>query len=503
MKAYLMFNDRDFDLKGPQRTNQDFLVQDLELDLLFNAMAGGDKFLMEVVTKALLSDAPMTVDRVLYRQAILKDCIKNPSIVREIYQLALEAIEKEKKAYFGFFCKFPDSILSRSIEVLQLFSDTLKRLRALSETYGAQFDSEGFQTLFAMLQKELSDAYFLEIQNHLRVLKFRDGVWISAELGQANKGTNYVLRKPPENHSNWFDRLFTIQPPEFSYTIADRDEAGSRALSELRERGINLVANALAQSCDHILNFLVLLRTELAFYLGCMNLYEQLGQMGEPATFPIPARSEERELSFEGLYDMCLALNLQQKVIGNDLEADQKDLFIITGANQGGKSTFLRSIGLAQLMMQNGMFVPAISYRANLCEGLFTHFKREEDTTMKSGKLDEELSRMNTIAERLSEHAMVLFNESFAATNEREGSEIARQIVRALVERKVKVFFVTHLFDFAQSMFEESLLASIFLRADRQTDGGRTFKLYEGEPLQTSFGLDVYQRVFASRADRD
>ena len=93
-------------------------------------------------------------------------------------------------------------------------------------------------------------------------------------------------------------------------------------------------------------------------------------------------------------------MSLKQRVVGNDVNADDKDLVIITGANQGGKSTFLRSLGLAQLMMQCGMFVPAESFCANVCDGIFTHYKREEDVTMKSGKLDEELSRMSDIVDR-------------------------------------------------------------------------------------------------------
>ncbi|MER8376745.1 hypothetical protein NKH19_22355 [Mesorhizobium sp. M1338] len=64
-------------------------------------------------------------------------------------------------------------------------------------------------------------------------------------------------------------------------------------------------------------------------------------------------------------------------------------MVVITGANQGGKSTFLRGVGLAQLMMQCGMFVPA-AFCGSVCDGVFTHYKRGEDATMKSGKLDEE-----------------------------------------------------------------------------------------------------------------
>ncbi len=106
-------------------------------------------------------------------------------------------------------------------------------------------------------------------------------------------------------------------------------------------------------------------------------------------------------------------------------------MIIITGANSSGKLTFLRSVGLAQLMMQCGMFVTAETYRASVGEGVFTHFIREEDATMTSGRLDEELSGMSAIADQIRPHCLMLFNESFAATNEREGPRSgARSLVR-------------------------------------------------------------------------
>jgi DNA mismatch repair ATPase MutS len=241
-----------------------------------------------------------------------------------------------------------------------------------------------------------------------------------------------------------------------------------------------------------------MLRTELAFYVGCLNLHGQLVQKREPACSPEPALPDERRHSFSGLYDVCLSLNLKERVVGNRLKGDRKALAIITGANQGGKSVFLRSIGLAQLMMQCGMFVGAERFSADLGSGLFTHFKREEDAAMQSGKLDEELKRMSDIAGKITPNAIVLFNESFAATNEREGSEIAQQIVSALLENRIKVFFVTHLYQFAHSLYAQHLPEAIFLRAVRRSDGTRTFKLIESEPLETSYGEDLYDKIFLS-----
>jgi DNA mismatch repair ATPase MutS len=497
MKAFLMYKDRDFDLQRKLPSNEQTLTQDLELDTLFNAMALGDNFLFEVAKKALLSGLN-DLDTIRYRQNILKDCLKNSSIVRDIYDIAVESIESEKKHYWGIFSKYPGAILHGSIDVLQIFVGMLKKLRNIADEHAGKFESEGFTALFAMLKKELSDEYFAIVQDHLIELKFRDGVLISAELGKGNKGTNYILRKLQEKKQSWMKRIFAKKPLVYTFYIHPRDESGARALSELRDRGINLVANALAQSTDHILSFFNMLRTELAFYIGCLNLHGQLAQMGEPMSFPQPVAPAERRHSFNGLYDVCLALTMKQKIVGNDLNADDKDLVIITGANQGGKSTLLRSIGLCQLMMQCGMFVPAESFCSNVCDSLFTHYKREEDATMKSGKLDEELSRMSDIVDKITSNSMLLFNESFAATNEREGSEIARQITSALLEKLIKVFFVTHLYEFGHGFYGKKMENAIFLRAERQTDGGRTFKIIEGEPLQTSYGEDLYNGIFGT-----
>lgn len=496
MKAFLMFKDRDFDLERGLPANEPDLTQDLGLDTLFATMALGDAFLYEVARRAVLSslDDP---EAIVYRQRILNDCLEHAAVVRQIYDLAVEAIRSEKQ-FWRFATDYPTGILSRSVQVLDSFAVILKRLRQIADEHAADFRSEGFGAFFRMLTTELGDDYFEVVEDHLRRLKFRNGVLVSAELGKGNKGINYLLRKPRKAKRNWLERIALNDRSSYTLRISDRDENGAKALGELQNRGINLAAGALAQSTDHILSFFTMLRCELGFYVGCLNLHEQVAQKGEPRCFPMPLPAGEPALSARGLYDVCLSLRMDALVVGNDVDADNTLLVMITGANQGGKSTLLRSLGLTQLMMQCGMFVSAESFSANVCERLFTHYKREEDATMQSGKFDEELSRMSEIADNIVPNCIVLFNESFAATNEREGSEIARQIVRALLEAGVKVFFVTHQFDLAHSLYVRQSDTAVFLRAERQDDGQRTYRLVEGEPLPTSYGPDLYERIFGA-----
>jgi len=477
--------------------SDDVLTQDLELQTLWNAMAAGDEFLFEVARRGVLSSLS-DPDAVVYRQRVLADCLEHPGTVRQLYELAIDALENERQVRSLWHLASPDSIISRSVQVLTLQVEILRRLRQVAEEHAGNFGSEGFRRFFAMLGEELSDDYLQTVEHHLRELEFKRGVLESAALGQGNKGRRYIVRTQREQR--WTERLsFGTRSPGYTFMIPARDENGFRALEEIRGKGINRVADAVAQSADHVKSFFSMLRIELAFYLGCLNLRERLDAKGEPACFPVPLPAGQRTLAAEGIYDVCLTLHLPDRAVGNEVSADGKSLVMITGANQGGKSTLLRSLGLAHLMMQSGMFVGAQSFRAGVCAGVFTHYKREEDATMRSGKLDEELARMSEIAGQITPGSILLCNESFASTNEREGSEIARQVVHAMLDKQIKVFFVTHMYDLAHGFHAQRLDTALFLRAERQQpDGRRTFKLAEGEPLPTSYGEDSYRRIFGT-----
>jgi DNA mismatch repair ATPase MutS len=214
--------------------------------------------------------------------------------------------------------------------------------------------------------------------------------------------------------------------------------------------------------------------------------------------FPEPLEGVERYRSTNGLCDVSLALETEGAVVGNSLSSVNQSLYVITGANQGGKTTFLRSIGQAQLMMQCGMFVAAKAYSSHVSTGVYSHFKREEDSDMRSGKLDEELARMSRIVDNILPGGLMLLNESFAATNEREGAEIGRQITTALVENGIEVFFVTHLFTYADTFYRRQRPDVCFLRAERLDDGERTFRITPGRPLKTGFGEDLYSKIFGT-----
>lgn len=480
---------------------QDLVDQDLELRRVYQAMAAGDEFLLETAKKIV----PVPVsdpDVIIYRQQVLADCLANRPAVQRMYEVAVDGVQVRRKVFLGgLMSRDPQAILRRSVRILELLVGNLRQLRAVCDERGNSFSSLGFRQLLDMIDSQIHDQYLEQLDADLRELHLPRGVMFSASLSLGNKGTDYLLHQPPTR--KWWDKLTGNYSSSCGFVVDDRDEAGAKALTELAGRAINEVANTVTRSADHVEGFFGRLRTELGFYLACTNLYEQLTKAGAPTCFPIPTSVAPPRFSCRDLRDVGLFLTTSRPVIGNDIDADGMSLIMITGANEGGKSTYLRSMGIAQVMMQAGMFVTAKSFVANVRDAVFTHFKREEDDTHAHGKLDEELARMSDIADVVGSTSILLCNESFASTNEREGSQIARDVIRAMVESGAKVVFVTHLYDLAHRLSSQGDPSHIFLRAQRRDDGVRTFRLEPGRPEPTSYGQDSFRRVFASAPHRE
>jgi DNA mismatch repair ATPase MutS len=486
MKINLLFPETAGE-KPPFSALSDDLRSDLELNSILEYMSGGGKIIFDACEDALLRPL-RSAEVIKYRQEALRDTLDNPEEVRQLYAIAAgtDQFMKYRPSASDMTGSFADAVV-----LIRMYVKLLQDLRALADQKLPKFKSEAFRSLLEMLRCELSDSFFAEVQDQLEEVKDTNNLLISARLGSNLQLEDYRLRRKEKGFwLHWkMAQSHTVDP--------EKNPAGIGDLFKRRERAIIEATNVLAQSTRFLETFFTSLRQELAFYVGCLNLSDKMNVLGLPVCEPALMPADSGERAWHNLYDISLALTRNAAVVGNDLEAAGKRLFIITGANQGGKSTFLRSLGQAQLMAQCGMPVGAETFKAPIRSCVFTHFKKEEDIMMESGKLDEELRRMRQIADYLKPGALVLFNESFAATNEREGSEICRQITKALVERGIEIFSVTHLFTFASAFLGDP--GTQFLLAQRREDSARTYKIIPGAPKETAYGEDLYSKIFINR----
>lgn len=486
MKAYLMFKDKNFIVSKDGMFNYEVTLRDLEIQEVLNIMSIKDEFI-SAVCKASLANPLFDLDTINYRQEVLRDCIKNTTITRKLYSICEDIENKIKKYLFGLRSTNLRNTYFTSLDYLSWYLEGLKELHDIALKNKNQFSSKGFVDLFNLIEKELSDSYLNEVEKLINELKVRDDILISAHLGKSLISVDYTLRRIPKK----FLGLSWIGKPALK--IKDDDEPARKDFEHRKDLAINDAAMALSQAAIHLGGFFNMLRTELAFYVGNLNFIDFAKECNMPSTIPtLVLNSNSR--SFAGLYDLALLYKKKSGIVSNDCSVIDKNLYIVTGANQGGKTTFLRSFGQAQLMAQAGMMVAAKEYTLPIRNSIFTHFKKEEDKKIKSGKLDEELERMSMIVDHIESPALVLFNESFASTNEREGSQINKDITDALINAGNEVVSVSHLYTYTSSYFDNPNVA--FLIAERKDDGSRSFKINEGMPKTTAYGFDLYKKVF-------
>ena len=197
-----------------------------------------------------------------YRQDILADCLVRSDIVRQMYALAVEATREGGGECGVSRPWYPAGVLYQSIEVLPQFLDLLKRLKHITDAHGGKFRSEGFTKFFGMFARELDEEYLRGFEDHLRRLDISCGVLRAPNSTKVTKapGTSFTPQNMSqdwaERLSSWINEQFSRTAPVTSTRLMIAMTAAFAALAEIRNRGIGLVAQALAQSTDHLLDFL-------------------------------------------------------------------------------------------------------------------------------------------------------------------------------------------------------------------------------------------------------
>lgn len=275
-----------------------------------------------------------------------------------------------------------------------------------------------------------------------------------------------------------------------TFEIPVRDDNALNALGRLENRATWGSATTLMTVYLNLKGFFSELELQSAWLVGLTNLAQKLS--GE-FCWPV----YQSALKTENLKNLVLLLKLNgEEIVGNCIKQKNSNVVLISGANQGGKTTFLRALGQATLLAEAGSFVCAQNFCLKPVKQVLTHFKREEDQAIKNGKLAAELQRMADLVNCLASSALVLMNESFTSTNEHEGSIINYQITKGLVERQVLVVSVSFQYEYWQLLAQDPEVQLLCLRAQRKANGQRTFKLTNEVPLKTSFGLDLFQQKF-------
>ncbi len=207
---------------------------------------------------------------------------------------------------------------------------------------------------------------------------------------------------------------------------------------------------------------------------------------------------QNRAMHAKGIYNLKLAAAVcehGETIVDNNLEFDApRRVYLLTGANRGGKTTITQAIGQLFFLAQGGIYVPGDVFSFHPVDGIYTHFPADEDKTMDLGRLGEECSRFREIYGKATRESLLLLNETFSTTSFEEGYFIARDSIRAILKKGIRTIYNTHMHKLAMDLEEinrqsgEDKAASLVVQNE---DGKRSFKVVEAPPQGQSFAHDI------------
>lgn len=245
------------------------------------------------------------------------------------------------------------------------------------------------------------------------------------------------------------------------------------------------------------------LMPEIIFYIRFAELCDKIKEKNLPLCKAQVASREERTCFISDIYNIKLAVKAvnaeEADIVTNEFSFDDNGrIYILTGPNRGGKTTITQAVGLAFLLAQNGIYVPASSMKFSPCDNIFTHFPADENDTVDLGRLGEESKRLSEIFGDATRYSLILLNESLATTNVAEGLYIAKDVVKAMRYLGVRSVFNTHMHDLARNLDDvnrsiegESVIASMVTGVE---NGRRSFKVFIAPPQGVSYARDIAEK---------
>ena len=297
-----------------------------------------------------------------------------------------------------------------------------------------------------------------------------------------------------------------MRNPLLAMTLANvPDGDGARDMTRTMDSALTRLLGSLVRKLRETLNkyAAVSLREisdlipELLYYVRWAEYWERLIREGWVCCKPDAREGARAGMHARGLYNLKLHLaESAGNVVRNDLDFDEKKrVYLLTGANRGGKTTVTQAVGQLFLMAQGGLYVPAEEFAYTPADCVMTHFPADEDKTLDLGRLGEECRRFRELFVRCGEKSLILLNESFSTTSFEEGTYIAADAVRAVLHRGSLMIYNTHMHKLAQDLTRESGEEEHPWSLIVQSGGGeRSFRIAVAPPEGSSYARDIAEK---------
>ena len=487
-----------------------------------------------------------------YRTEIFDDIYNNPEVSERLIQV-LEHINYEKQ-YSGFSGHYEETDSAwELLHRLEEINGYIKSVEAIHECLAnAKLNSEGMRNLKSHIDGIYSENGFSELKKDILQLKATTSDLKSITVG-INLNEKYeahgiglvsfnkksftksnaigefctkISKKDSINQDSSWSENFKFHPITASnpdifeklISIASVNDKRAENSTYYMDKIANVMIGKIVHKLKFVLNRYVYipitnitdLIPEFMFYIRFASYIKSMQQKGF-AFCKAQIACEPENLHFmdaKGIYNFKLLSAFSENfgpsdIVPNDIQFDDEHLvYILTGANRGGKTTITQAVGLLFVLAQAGLYVPGKSFAFSPVDSIFTHFPADEDKTMDLGRLGEECKRFRNLYSECTSKSLLLLNETYSTTSFEEGYYIAKDSVRAILTKGIRTIYNTHMHKLAFDIDEiNSSIAKTVKNPPKasslvvkSTDGKRSFKVQVAPPEGVSFAHDIAQK---------
>ncbi len=552
MKISILFPDKNTEFNKLDEVT----IHDIGMDSIVTGLSGKvteQNYIMNVMR--LFSDNP---DLARFRSDVFEDILKN----REMRSSIVDILDKINfLREFGSFKHDHDhepqvwDLLHRLGEL----EDYIKSIEALSKCLsGADIQSDGLKSLRDFVKKLYDDNGFGELKKDISELRATTqnlksvtvGINLNERFEAEGIGIISLNNKPFTKSgiiSNFIDKVsgkdnvkegndwngdyrfqeFSAKSPLENRTIPVIPPLSPMALMSIKYISENddqirsvtsymddITEKMLSKTVRHLRDVLARytnltitditdLMPEFIYYIRWAEYIEKLKERGfvfcKPKAQPESAKAL---MDSHGIFNMRLAQDSSASsadVVTNDISFDKDHtMYILTGANRGGKTTITQAVGQAFFMAQGGIYVTGTAFSYVPADGIYTHFPADEDKTLDLGRLGEECIRFKQIYDVATGGSLLLLNETFSTTSFEEGYYIAKDCCKAILKKGIRTIYNTHMHKLAMDLDEINRDCGQTCKAASlivvSTQGRRSYEVKVSPPEGMSYAKDIAEK---------
>ncbi len=447
-----------------------------------------DLRLDNILTNATLSNMKrLPIKEDIYKRRELFECLGTSNVLREALKALAEGagdIERLYRAYTerseGVAKYYNFAFLLLKVAAFYKNASTVPTECAFLEEFGGFFAEQGAKKEFITMA-ERAAAVCENAERCVRITLRKDSVKLCESAGEDLTSTIYnsavEMGLKPSVSSGLHYQLSNSFAEDY-FKLYPKTKAELESLHK--------------EYCGFVDANIIKYKDQISFYLDVYRLVNECKSRG--VVFSFPDITESKKIALYDACDITLISKDTQTIVSNDIIFDGKEpFFFLTGANGGGKTTYLRNCGVNLIFALNGCPTPCNGGETAMLTGVYTHFPRDERFEA-DGRFFDEQKRVDAIVEKADANSFVLLNETYSTTTEEKASIMTRELSLKLAQLGCFTIYVTHQKDISSLDFP-------VLRCDVDSgdDNRRTYKISRGSALQGSMAQDILKKYSLDR----